>query len=261
MVYKRKLELAKVAALSVSSLIFVMPIIFMLNKSLGKNGLLNYAIVLQKTNMARNFANSSIVAASTIVLVVITVSLAAYAFSKMYFPLKNAFYLLFLTGLMIPGASILFPTFLTIKKFGLIDNFIGLIGPYVATQIPFNLVIMKNYYDTVPNDLIEAARIDGCGSLRILVSVIAPISAPALSVVIIWVFIGCWNEFMYAFVFINRPEMRTLTALPLKFISQFSTSYELVFATLTLIEIPVIILYLFTQQKLQEGITAGAVKG
>ena len=162
---------------------------------------------------------------------------------------------------MIPGASLLFPTFQIIKQIGLIDNYMSLVGPYAALQIPFNLVIVKNYYDTIPNELLESAQIDGCSSFKAMLKIMIPLSAPALAVVITWTFIGVWNEFMYAFTFINDPNMRTLTSLPNKFIGIYSSQYELIFAVLVIIEIPIILLYLFTQKQLQEGLVAGSIKG
>lgn len=247
--------------LSVIAFIYSIPVIFMVLKSLEKRGLENYAVVFRETSMARNFFNSLIVTSVSVFLVVIFVSLAAYAFSKLHFPFKKVLYLLFLTALMIPAASMLFPTFKIVQKMGLLDSLFSLIGPYVAIQIPFNLVIVRNYYDNIPNEILEAAQIDGCGTFRMLRHIVFPMATPVLAVVITWAFIGCWNEYMYAFVFINNADMRTLTSLPTKFVGLFSTRFELMFATLVLIEIPIIILYLLTQRRLQEGLAAGSLKG
>ena len=249
------------AVLLVIAFIYIIPVVFMVRKSLEKNGLQNYVEVFKETDMTRNFLNSLIVTSVSVILVVLFVSLAAYSFSKLNYPFKNGIYLMFLTALMIPAASMMFPTFLVVNKMGLLDNFMSLVGPYVAIQLPFNLVIMRNYYDSIPNSIIEAAKIDGCSTFQTLRYIMFPMSVPALAVVITWTFIGCWNEYMYAFIFINEPSMRTLTMLPTKFAGLFSTRYELMFATLVLIEIPIILLYLLTQKRLQEGLASGAVKG
>lgn len=246
--------------LGVIAAIYVVPLVFMIKKSLEKGGIYNYINVIQETNLGRNFINSLIVTVLSVFLVVVFVSLAAYSFSKLNYPFKNGIYLLFLTALMIPAASMMFPTFLVVSKLGLIDNLFSLVGPYVAIQIPFNLVIVKNYYDSVPDSIIDAAKIDGCSSFKVLLNIMFPMSTPALAVVITWAFIGCWNEYMYAFVFINDSAMRTLTSLPTKFVGLFSTRYELMFATLVLIEAPIVVLYLLTQKQLQEGLASGAVK-
>lgn len=256
---KVKIYIQNTVLLAVA-VIFVIPVFFMVQKSLEKNGLRNYAEVFAEVNMARNFVNSFIVTIFSVLLVVIFVSLAAYSFSKLKYPLKNAIYLLFLTALMIPAASMLFPTFMIINKMGLIDNLLSLVGPYVAIQVPFNLVIVRNYYDNIPDSIVEAAKIDGSSTFQTLLYIMFPMSKPALAVIITWAFIGCWNEYMYAFVFINKADMRTLTSLPTRFIGMFSTRYELMFATLVLIEIPIIVLYLLTQRRLQEGLAAGSVK-
>ena len=237
------------------------PLIFTIQKSLEVKGLENYAIVWQRNSMIRNFMNSAIVSVLTIIVVLTCVILAAYTLSKLHFPFKNVIFLMFLSGLMIPGASILFPTFQIVKGMGLIDNYLGLVGPYAAVQIPFNLVIMKNYYDTIPNEILESSHIDGCNSFSTLLHIILPLSAPALSVIILWTFLGVWNEFMYAFTFIEKSEMRTLTSLPSKFTGLHSSNYELVFAALVIIQLPIIFLYLVTQNKLQEGLVSGSLKG
>ncbi len=247
--------------LLLTAVIFAIPLFFTLQKSVEVNGLYNYIIVWQGNDILQSFLNSTIVTLTTVALVVICVCFAAYALSKLKFPLKGPIYLLFLTALMIPGASLLFPTFQIIKQIGLIDNYMSLVGPYAALQIPFNLVIVKNYYDTIPNELLESAQIDGCSSFKAMLKIMIPLSTPALAVVVTRTFIGVWNEFMYAFTFINDPNMRTLTSLPNKFIGIYSSQYELIFAVLVIIEIPIILLYLFTQKQLQEGLVAGSIKG
>lgn len=254
-------KIVKYVILLIAVSITIIPLFFMFSKSFEGNGFYNYVEVIRTTNMGRSFINSIIVTVSTIVLQVVFISMAAYAFSKTRFPFKDLLFLLFLSALMVPGASILFPSFLVIKKLGLIDNFFGLIGPYIAFQLPFNLLILKNFYDNIPNDFIDSASIDGCSSFKTLWLILFPMSMPALIVIVIWIFLGCWNEYMFAFIFINKPEMRTLTILPSKFISMFSSKFELVFATLVIIELPVILLYILTQSRLQSGLTAGAIKG
>lgn len=254
-------DITKYLILLIAVSITIIPLFFMFSKSLEGNGFNNYIEVVQTTKMMRNLINSIIVTVSTIVLQVVFISMAAYAFSKTSFPLKNLIFLLFLSALMVPGASILFPSFIVIKNLGLIDNYFGLIGPYIAFQLPFNLLIMKNFYDDIPNDFIDSASIDGCGSFKTLWWILFPMSKPALIVIVVWIFLGCWNEYMFAFIFINKPEMRTLTILPSKFISMFSSRFELVFATLVIIELPVMLIYLFAQSRIQSGLAAGAIKG
>ncbi|MCG8403131.1 MAG: carbohydrate ABC transporter permease [Firmicutes bacterium] len=156
-------NIIKFSILSVAAVITIIPLLFMFGKSLEVDGIFNYVNVIKQTSLIRNFANSSIVTIATIVLEVICVTLAAFAFSKLQFPFKSILYMIFLCTLMLPGASVIFPMFLIIKELGLINNFIGLIGPYTAMILPINLIILKNYYDSIPDEFIESASIDGCG--------------------------------------------------------------------------------------------------
>ena len=247
--------------LAVIAVIVSIPLVLTVQRSLAVNGFENYLIVLQDTMIVRNFLNSATVTVLTIILVTICVTLSAYAFSKLHFPLKGTIYLMFLLALMIPGASMLFPIFQVIRRVGLVDNFLGLVGPYAAFQIPFNLVIMKNYYDTIPNEILESAQMDGCNSFQTLIHIMIKLSGPVLAVIILWTFIGVWNEFMYAFILINDLEMRTLTTLPMRFTGLYLNNYELVFTALVIIQMPLVLLFIFTQRSIQEGLVVGAIKG
>lgn len=251
----------KLIILGIAASCALFPIIFALQISLSNGGIGNYVKVFEQTTFLRNLLNSVVVTSSSTILVIIFVSMAAFAFSKLEFPLKKTLYMLSLMALMIPATSVLFPLFTIVKKLGLIDNFISLIGPYVTFQLPFQLVILKNYYDTIPNELMDSAKMDGCGVFKTLWSIFFPMSVPSVVVITLLTILGCWNEFTMAFVFIDKVEMRTLPALPSNFVNRYGSQYNLVFACLILIELPVVIVYLFTQEKMQKGLIVGAIKG
>jgi len=235
----------------------------MLKRSFDNGGIGNYVKVLNAVNPIRNYLNSIVVVGATLVVVSIVLSLAAYAFSKMRFRGSKVLYFILLTGMMIPTSAMIFPLFQITKKLGMINEFSSLIGPYSAMNALFNLMILKNYYDSLPNELIEAAKIDGSSSFQTFTRVILPLSIPGLALVLIQTFLSAWNELQMGMTFINKPLKQTITVVPLRFAQTMQGSYpiEVTFACLTMTLLPIIIFYVFAQKFLIAGLTAGAIKG
>lgn len=255
----------RLVILAFVSIIVLGPIAYMFNRSLLVYGFENYVYIFKQksVNIFANFMNSLLVCGLTILLVVMITSLAAYAFSKLNFSGKNVLYLILMIGLMVPPAAIILPVFQTVKAFGLINKTISLVGPYTAMFAIFNLTILKNYYDTLPNQLLESAYIDGCSSIRTFTSIILPLSYPSLIVVVVWTFLNSWKELLLAMIFIQDVSKSTLTVIPVKLAYAFNQyAYQgRLFAALTVTLVPVIILYMFLQKYFVYGITGGAVKG
>jgi ABC-type glycerol-3-phosphate transport system permease component len=166
-------------------------------------------------------------------------------------------------ALMVPGTTGLLPLFRITKFMGLIDHTAALIGPYTAGISIFCLTILKNYYDTIPNQLLESAHIDGCTRLRAFISIIIPLSYPAVIVVIVWTFLRSWNELLLAMIFINDVSKATITIIPIKLAYEFNNAQSLgkMFAALTVTILPVVVLYAFLQKYFVYGLTGGAIKG
>lgn len=247
------------------SVLWLFPIVQMVMKSFTVEGMGNYVTVLTKApvSVPLSTLNSLLIAFSVSLLEVIIVSLAAYAFSKMRFRFKNFFYYALLACLAVPPAAISTPLFSTIKSFGLINTLGAVIFPILAFQAPFALLILRNFFDTIPSDIIEASLIDGAGSLRILYNVMMPLAKPAFVNVIILTFINGWNEYLIPLLFINKPEKYTITLAVTQFsgsVHQTPAMVGQLYAALVMMAIPAILIYIFAQSYIQDGLTAGAVK-
>jgi raffinose/stachyose/melibiose transport system permease protein len=150
--------------------------------------------------------------------------------------------------------------FQTIKTFGWINSYLSLIGPEIALLIPFSLMITRNFFDEIPDEVLEAAKIDGANTWGQFKHIVLPLGVPILTTVCILSFLNSWNEYLLPLSFINDDAMITVTLSPKFFIQEYSADYNKVFAALVLMSIPIIILYLFGQNYLQRGLTSGAVK-
>lgn len=243
-----------------SSILWIVPLIYLVEYSFGNGGWHNYQAVLTLELFPRILLNSFFVSVAVVVVLVFAVALGAYGFSRHQFPGNNTLFSLSLVGLMVPPAAMLVPLFQTIKTFGWINSYLALIGPEIALMLPFSLLLARNYFDEIPNEIFEAAKIDGAGSWGQFYHVILPLGKPILITIGILGFLNSWNEYLMPLSFINEKQMLTVTMSPKFFIQEYSADYHKVFAALVLISIPVILLYLFGQKYLQRGMTSGAVK-
>ena len=221
----------------------------------------NYRTVFSDAPILRHLLNSLIIACSSVLLVVLFGSLAAYAFARLRIRWKETWFFLLITGLMLPIPTMVVPVFQVNKTLGLLDNYLGLILPYAAFGTPFALIIFRSFFENLPHEIEEAAKVDGCSKLGIYWRIVMPISWPAIAAVIIFQFMASFNEFVLALVTIDRNELKPMTLVPLMYSGQFMARPGVMFATLTLITIPVLIIYILMQRYLTRGMTAGAVKG
>jgi ABC-type glycerol-3-phosphate transport system permease component len=221
----------------------------------------NFPDVLTQTSLLTYTKNSVIVTVATGICTLACASLAAYAFSRMRFLLKNVLYVLFLMGLTLPVVVVLVPLFQTERILHLFNTYGALIFPYTGFGIPFAILLLKNYFDSVPREMEEAARIDGASLLRIFVSIVLPLTKPALVTVAIFQSVNSWNEFLLALLFMTQDSMRTVPLAIVPFIGQYGDQTEYMFATLLLITLPPIVLFVSVQRQFVSGLTAGAIKG
>lgn len=259
------------------AVLFLLPVFFAFQRSLqksigsgwpeargvtvGPGGLGNYAIVLRSPKLPGYFRSSLIITGLTIIGTIFTTVPAAYAFSKQRFRGKRFFFMLFLLALLLPVTSLIVPLFALIRQLKLINNPVGVIGPYIALGFPFYMLILRNFFDGLPDELIDAARIDGCSHFRVMWNIILPLSKPILAVVVLFTFLNTWNEFLLAFLILKNPAWHTITLAPLQYTSQYSTQYNLTFATIIILASPSIIVFFFLQRWYIQGLTAGALKG
>jgi len=219
---------------------------------------------LQKVLFSRfniYFLNSLFVAGLSVILVTLIASLASYAFAKMKFRLSGLVFTLFIIGMMIPVHTTLIPIYQLTKAMRLTDNLLGLVGPYMSIGLPVAIYVLTSFFREVPGSIQESAYIDGASSLRIFWSIMLPISVPAVSTVGILNFLTFWNEFIYALTLINTTIKRTVPLGIREFYGLEMVNIPAVFATILIASLPVIIFYMFAQERVINGLAAGAVKG
>lgn len=218
----------------------------------------NYKTIFKSFNMASNLKNSVIVTISTVVLNCIVSSMAAYSFAKMEWKGRNALFLVYLATLMIPGQVTMIPVFTIIKKLNLMNTHIAIILPMINA---FGVFLIKQFIEGFPNDLLEVARIDGCGENRIFLQIVVPLIKPVLVSLTIFTFITSWNQFLWPLIVASKPSMQTLTLAVATLKSNYLINYGLVMAGSTLTFLPPFILYLFLQEQFVQGIALSGIKG
>lgn len=207
------------------------------------------------------FLNSIIVTASAVTLTTLIASLASYAFAKMKFAASPVLLLLFMTGMMIPIHTTLIPVYQLTRAMGMTDKLAGLVGPYVSFGLPVAIYIMTSFFREVSDSIQESAIIDGASPLRIYWSIMLPISVPAISTVAIYNFLTYWNEFIYSLTLINSNFKKTLPLGMREFYGAETVNIPAVLTALLIGSLPVIVFYMFAQDKVINGLSAGAVKG
>ncbi|WP_317906887.1 carbohydrate ABC transporter permease, partial [Bacillus subtilis] len=183
----------------------------------------------------------------TTILTLLLTSMAAFAFSKMRFRYRKALYLFFLAGLMVPGEAMIIPLYEIIGSMGLLDTYAGLILPGIAA--PLGVIILKSFFDGVPNELIESAKLDGCNDFRLYWNVVLPLGESAVAAVGILTFIGSWNNFLWPFLAIISESLYTLPVGIPMFNSNYSETYILPMTVNAIASIPVIIAFLLFEKQ------------
>jgi arabinogalactan oligomer/maltooligosaccharide transport system permease protein len=205
--------------------------------------------------------NSFIITLGTSVLGVMIAATSAYAFSRYKFPGRGIGLTMLLATQLIPAAMLLVPLYIIAVQLKLQNSYVGMVIGLSVTAVPFSIWILKGYYDTVPIELEEAARIDGCSELSAFWRVLLPLSTPALAVVFLFNFLSAWNDFFLARILISKEAMLTWPLGLQRFQAQFQTQWNELAASSILIAVPVVLLFLYSSKWLVSGVTAGSVKG
>lgn len=249
----------------VALFIFMFPVVLMLEKSFEVEGFRNYRMVFDYYNLLPNFCTSLIVVGGTLLIVGIVVSMAAFAFSKLWFPFQKTIYYILLSGMMIPASALIFPIYQIVRKLGINNTGFSLIFPYAVLACCFNLMVLKNYYDALPNELMDAAKIDGANKWKMFASIMVPIAKPGLIFVLMQTFLSSWNELQMAMIFINDTDVQPLSVIPLRFMQQGSSgsafTLQVVYAACVICLLPIVLFFLFGARMMVDGLTTGAVKG
>jgi multiple sugar transport system permease protein len=209
----------------------------------------------------RFIRNSAIVALATVVITVTLGTLAAYAAARLNFFGKRQISAAIVLVYLFPAIVLAIPLFVVFSRLGLRDSLAGLSIVYLAQTIPVALYMLRTYFETVPREVEEAAMVDGCGRLAVIGRVTLPLSAPAIASVSLYVFMIAWNEFLFAFLFLQAERPRWTLPLGLQQLDTAEVARTVLMAGSVIISIPIIVLFFVAERFLTEGLTAGSVKG
>src|SRR5437763_5952572 len=221
----------------------------------------NYPRAWVASSIGRLYWNSIYVSTASMVATVAISALAGYGLGRIRFAGRGIVYAIVLVGLTIPLQIALIPLFINLRTLGLINTPFALIGPYTAFGLAFGIYIMKGFFEGLPRELEEAARIDGANDFRIFWMIMLPLTRPALATIAIFLFLQNWNEVLFALTFITETNIRTMpTGIYALLSTEFYGNYPLLAAALVLFSLPVLVLYCLFQQQFIAGLTAGALK-
>jgi multiple sugar transport system permease protein len=218
----------------------------------------NYLDLWRWGPFLRYFFNSLLVAGLVTLGNMVFCLMVGYAFARREFLFKNLLFLSVILVIMIPAHIIIVPLFLIIKWLGWYDTYLALIVPWMVT--PLGIFLMRQYIQSLPRDLEDAARIDGAGDFKILFSIVMPLCRPALAVLGIQVFLTTWNSFLFPFILTSSQEMRTLPVALALYQGYQTIDWPHLLAASSIAALPVIIVFLFFQRQIIAGLTAGAIK-
>jgi multiple sugar transport system permease protein len=204
--------------------------------------------------------NSLLMALSVTAFQLLFATMAGYGFAKKHFPGKELLFWIYVSSMMIPGFALIIPLCTLMTRFGLVNSYLGLIAPGLSA--PFGVFLMRQFIQTLPTELIEAATIDGCSELRVFTDIILPLSKPGLAVLGIFVFIGQWNAFFWPLIVVSSSDMMTLTVgFALLSNRELRVNYGALMAAATYMALAQVIVFFAFQRYFVQGITVGGIKG
>jgi raffinose/stachyose/melibiose transport system permease protein len=221
----------------------------------------NYYLAWKEGGFGRYFINSLFYTTSVVVGIILISSLAAYAFSRFRFPGKNLLFFMFMAAMMIPIPGSFVPLYVLLTKLHLRNTSLGYILCMINVGLSTSIFLLKTFFDKMPKELEDAARIDGCSKLGIWWNVALPLSKPVLAVVVVFNALNVWNEYVLALIIFDSKPLMPLQVALMTFQGEFITRYPLLMAGLTITALPIIIVYLLMQKYIVKGVTAGAVVG
>lgn len=260
--------------LSVYSSFYVIPLIWMFFSSFKDNGAIFdnpfsipkewdfkvFAEAWNKGGLSKYILNSAVTTALSTALALFTASLAAFAFSRYEFRFKKQLLSLFILGLLLPIQAYFIAQNELFEFFQLKDQRFTLVLPYAGLGIPLATWLLKAYLDSLPKELFEAAKVDGSTDLGMFRLIAAPLLKPGIATVAIFSALGAWNEFLLANIYIQTDDLKTIPAGLLAFSTKYVTDYQLLFAALTVVTIPMIIIYITFNKQVVAGLTEGSLK-
>lgn len=265
---------ARQVPLVVVALVILVPLYFMVVNSLKTNqafisspiglpselSLRAYREAVAGRSVGLLFLNSAVISVASVAAATVFGALAAFALAKIRFRGRELFFRLMLPLMVIPPIALLVPQFKLMSAAGLVNHRASVILIYVGLMLPFTVYLLRNFFASFPDELLDAASIDGCSRLEAFVRVVLPVSKPALITAALVNFVFAWNELLIALVFLQSDTSRTLVVGLTVFRSRFSLDVPVLMAGLTIATIPVLLMYLFGQRYLVRGLLAGSEK-
>jgi raffinose/stachyose/melibiose transport system permease protein len=212
-------------------------------------------------NFGDLFLNSIILTVPTVAGVAACSALAGYALAKLTFHGRNLVFYALLGGMMIPFQAVMIPLYYQLRDLGLLGTYLAGILPLIALGLPFGIFLMRAFILNMPDDLVDASRVDGAHELQVFMHVVLPLARSALATVVIVQFISSWNAFLLPLIYMQEQELRPLTLGLLNFSTRYATDYTMVSAGVLILTVPMIAVYLIFQKQFIRGLTAGALKG
>jgi raffinose/stachyose/melibiose transport system permease protein len=220
----------------------------------------NYTDILQSAAFWRQVRSSTVIAILTALVVLPAASMAAYVMARYTFRGRELVYGLFTLGLLFPVAVAILPLFIVLRDLGLLSNPLGVALPQAAFGLPIAIIIMRPFFRAIPNELQDAAAIDGCGPFRFYWSVMLPLSRPVLSTIAVITLVSSWNAFFLPLLVLVDPDQHTLPIGVNNISAQYTTDYARVLAYTTLAMVPALLFYALAERQIIGGLTSGAVK-
>ena len=221
----------------------------------------NYTSALNTGKMGLYFLNSAIVAVATILITLAVALMATFALTRLIWKQRKTLNKFFMLGLTIPIHASIVPVYVTLSKLHMLNTYWALIIPYSAFSLAMAILVCTGFMNEIPRELDESACIDGCGVWGTFLRIIVPLMKPAVATVGIYTFLQCWNELMFANIFISKSALRTLPVGVQALSGQYTTEWGPIGAALVLATFPTLMLYVFLSRKIQDSFIAGAIKG
>lgn len=262
-------------ALAILALIYLLPLVWMLSVSFKTNRevltspfspptilqLGNYIFAWTNGKLGHATLNSVIVCSSALIISLLIGSMAAFAIARMRWKVLPYLMQYFLIGMMVPVHCVLIPLFVRFSKWQLTNQLAGLIIPYITFSLPMTIFLLVGFFKSMPNEMFEAACIDGCSIYGCFVKIALPLARVGMFVAGIMTFVGNWNELLLAMVFISDSLKKTLPVTLTYFVGPYATNYVQMFAAIIIAIAPTIVVYSIFSNQIVDGLTTGAVKG
>ena len=222
----------------------------------------NFQNVLKDKRILIYLGNSLTVASISCILSMVVASLAAYSFSKFRYRGRRSLMGTIMIAQAFPHAILLLTIYTVMRNVGLLDNYLSLILSFITFTLPTSTWMLKSYFDQIPDALMESAKIDGAGRVKIMTRIVMPLAVPGLISVAIYGFVWAWNDLLYSLTLVTSADKRTLApGLILTYMGEFTTNWAEMMAASILVSLPVTLIFIFLQRYFIQGMTAGAVKG